>query len=417
MLLVPIFVLGLVFMGCDSSTSNDNQTPNNKFDQKATIQGTVFDATTGNRIGDDTLEITLVQGTDYRSPKVLNTNPEKPFLGDYAFDNVPVTLAAEWCDEDQGDCYGSATYRIVATMTGYETFEGYIRLQTDMYDNENTLGTDGQNNDVPTMNTIYNYIGNIYLFPLGSTAPDYTIYVEYDYERVPGATVYFEYKPEDDNAVTNVTDYRICAEEALGRTLIGTTDANGMVTFSGANLVLGGKYRLSVLPVVYENVQLGLWQSATFYVGWDNNEYLVTMYDLVPGNNTDGLKIVSASNRDSNHVVKSGVLTLSFNQPVTLVDETLCGAALSGALDGGALDATGTPVTDSEVTITGSGTSTLVFTPNLSTVLGTNASGVSVTFDACYITVGDDVWTDVNAFTVPYVDGNTYNFNTVRMVP
>jgi hypothetical protein len=407
----------LVFTACDSTTTNKNDTANNKFDETATVQGTVFDATTGARIGDDTLEVTLVQGTDYRSPKVLKTDSTKPFLGDFAFDNVPVTLAAQDCDGDYaGDCSGSATYRIVASMTGYEPFEGYITLSTDMYDNENTMGYSGQNNDIPTMNTVYNYVGNIYLFPLGSTAPDYTFYVEYDGERVPNATVYFEFKPQEDDGVTNQT-HRICPEEALGRTLIGTTDANGVVTFTGDDLVLGGYYKLMVMPVVYEGVQLGLWDSAYFWIGWDNNEYLVNMYDLVPGNNSDGLKIISASNRDSNHVVATGVLTLSFNQVVTLVDETLCGATLFGTLDGGALDATGTPVSDSEVTVTGSGTSTLVFTPNLSTTLGVNAAEVYVVFDACYITVGDDIDDGWNAFTVPYVDGTNHNFNTVQMIP
>jgi hypothetical protein len=171
MLLVPLFIFGLVFTACDSSTDNDSSVPNNKFDQTGTLQGTVYDATTGDRIGDETLEITMVLGSDYKSPKVLDTDAESAFIGDFAFEGLPVTLASQSGGEGNiggGNCPGTAQYRIVASMDGYEPFEGYVCLAVDLYDEGK-----GQDQDVPTENSVYNFLGNIYLYPLGATAPDY----------------------------------------------------------------------------------------------------------------------------------------------------------------------------------------------------------------------------------------------------
>jgi hypothetical protein len=413
MLLVPLFILGLVFMACDSTTTNKNDTANNSFEETGTIQGTVYDAVTGEAIGDDSLEITMVMGKDYKSPAVLKKDPTKAFLGDFAFTNVPVTLSSDGCDGDYTDCHGTAYYRVVATMDGYERFEGYTGLETDMYDNENSFGYSGQNNDIPTQNKVYNRIQNIYLYPLGSTAPDYTVYVEYDHERVPGATVFFEYKPNDD-AVTNTDDdFRMCPVEALGRTLTGTTDANGMVTFAGSNLVLGGWYRLTVLPVVYDGVQLGLKNVGSWFrVGLDDTDFLVFLQDLEHFGNSDGLVIVSASNRDQSHLVPSGVLTVSFNQAVTLMDETNCSATLvtPGV---GLLNVTDAP--DSTVTVTGDGTSTLTFTPNIATALDATDVGAYVQFGACNVYVGDDAYDGVNIFSeVLYLDNSNIS-NRVYM--
>jgi len=384
LVLVPLFILGLFFVGCDSSTTNNQDVPNNRFQETGTIQGTVYDATTGEAIGDESLEITLIMGTNYKSPNLLKKDPTKPFLGDFAFTGVPVTLQ------------DNAEYRIVATMNGYEKFEGYIGACADIW-------TSCCAQNVPTQDTVYNYIGNIYLFPLGSTAPDYTFYLEYDDERVPNATVYFEYNPAEGDAVTHVSHNRIPSEKALGQTLIGTTDANGMVTFAGDNLVLGGEYRLTVLPVVYEGVQLRKWSSHTFYVGETENEYLVTLTDLVPGYDDDGLKIIMESNLDEDSVTASGVVTLSFNQVVNLVDEKDCAAFLTGGT--GVLDATDLP--DSGLTVTGSGTSTLTFTPVFSTQPGATDSDVYINFGSCLITVGDDVNDPRDVWDVPYVDGST----------
>ena len=112
LLLLAFMLLGFG-MGCDgdSNTYNSNAAvPNNQFSKTATVQGTVFDATTGARIGDSSLTMTMVRGTGYYSPAALyNTTTDATRLGDFVFTGVPVTLG------------GTATYRISSFETGSAT--------------------------------------------------------------------------------------------------------------------------------------------------------------------------------------------------------------------------------------------------------------------------------------------------------
>ncbi|MBA4366974.1 MAG: hypothetical protein C0403_04975, partial [Desulfobacterium sp.] len=239
------------------------------------------------------------------------------FAGDYAFTGIPTTV------------HGSLTYRITVTMDGYQRFEGYITPDaTDPDDDTDTLG--GNNN---TIDTVYNMIGNVYLFPLGETAADVNVYVEYNNERISGATVYLE-QDTANNAET--AEESIAANQLVASTgqlvnLSATTGADGRAIFSGSNLVLGGRYRITVLPIVYEGVQLALNDEAVaaFIVGTTVNTQVVNMADTAPGTEDNGLYIVYASNNDDEDIVSTGVLTLVFSKPVGIVSEDAFTAILN----------------------------------------------------------------------------------------
>jgi hypothetical protein len=303
------------FMGCDyteSVSDDDDSVDNNTFTYTLDLQGTVFDATDGSRLKGSSLSVTLTKGTTYYSPSLLkNGTSETTFAGDYAFTGVPTTLG------------GQVTYRIIVTMDGYQNFEGYITP------NE-TEPTAAANNN--TLDTVYNMIGNVYLFPLGETAAGVDVYVEYNNERVPGATVYLE-QDTVNNGETAEANNNLVASTGQLTNLSATTDANGLASFAGSSLVLGGRYHITVLPTTYEGVQLNLRDEAVspFIVGTTVNTQFVAMGDTVPGTEDNGLYIVSASNRDQEDITQSGVLTIVFSKPVGIVSERAFTAVLTNA--------------------------------------------------------------------------------------
>jgi len=302
--------------------------PLQSFEETGTVQGTVFDAVTGARIGDSSLKVTLVRGTNHASANVLkNSSNDTTFLGDFAFSDVPVTLG------------GVATYRIVAEMTGYQTFEGYINVAVGV-----TLVGGG------VIDEVYNFVRNIYMYPVGSYATDQDIYVYYDNEPVSGATVLLENQPLGNTQTTTSTTGVVTttpinvvnspttvqpAANGLSQSLTGTTDANGLATFLGSTLVLGGSYSVMVLPLVYEGVQLAAYNQGnviprTITVGASGsaNVQTITMADEVPGTQSDGLYVVSVSPNDPQDVVSTGVMTITFNRAIALVGEDAFTATL-----------------------------------------------------------------------------------------
>lgn len=376
--LILLMLVGMMVWHCadETTTSTDNAAvPLNYFSDTGTLQGTVFGATTGERLGGDSLSVTLVQGTQYRSPSVLKTDETDPFVGDYAFTDVPVTMN------------NPATYRITATRDNYQQFETYISFVTGAQ---------------ATVDTEYNYVGNIYMFAVGETASDITIYVEYDNERVEGATVLLQQQIANNLVTTPTTPAATLFAANTGTTgtlgsLTGTTDSDGKVTFAGSALVLGGAYTPQVLPLTYEGVQLALTAGTQIIVGaaGSPSTQLIAMNDEEPGVQTDGLYIVYASNQDPQDVRSSGVLEIVFNRPIALVSEDAFRAVLANATTAVLNAATA----GDEVTVTVSTDGlTLTLTPNWTTLPvlydGTNAAsadiGLTITYTGGAITLKDD---------------------------
>lgn len=372
-----LMLVGMMVWHCadETTTTSNNAVPLNYFSDTATLQGTIFEATTGERLGGDSLKVTLVQGISYRSPSILKTDETDSFVGDYAFTDVPVTVN------------NVATYRITATRDNYQQFETYVSLVTPV---------------AAPLDTEYNYVANIYMFQLGQTASDITIYVEYDNERVEGATVLLQQQIANNLVTTPTTPAATLFAANTGTTgtlgsISGTTDADGKVTFAGSNLVLGGAYTPQVLPLTYEGVQLALTAGAQIIVGAtaSPSTQVIAMADEEPGVQTDGLYIVYASNQDPQDVRSSGVLEVVFNRAIELVSEDAFRAVLANATTADLDDA----VAGDEVTVTVSTDGlTLTLTPNWTTLPvlydGTNAAtadiGLTITYTGGAITLEDD---------------------------
>lgn len=384
---------------------------NNYFDDVYTLQGAVFNANTGARIGgeEDDFQIYLIENNNIHTPDRLERSGV--LSGEYAFYDLPITL------------HGNATYRIVVVATDFQQFEGVIANNA-AYDGSTggttTTALQNANNWNNTFDTDYTVLGNIYIYPVGSEATDFEVIVRYDGERVEGATVVLEQDAASNRALLTENN-RIGAASGYLPVLTGTTDSDGSAVFDGADLVLGGAYNVTVLPVVYEGVNLDEHTGTQILVGstdsddtlGDENAPVVQVIDLldsVPGTDDDGLFVVSASNEDDDDVTGStnaGQLVLVFNRDIQINNNEagdLCTAALTGATT-----ATLDPDPEDQVDISyDSDTFTLTLTPVFTVDPDEeDDAGLFITYTCPVITLaGDDEFDSFDITELEFADGN-----------
>lgn len=288
-------MLVVTMIGCGdeqniTKTSGDEPWKN---DQTITLQGTIMDAVTGEHLGGNDLQMWLIQGTSHRTPSKLIKNESLPLVGEYAFTNIPVGVNTT-----------DMTFKVIVVKDGYQRFEAeisYAQALANGYRDENQ-----------------NAIGNIYLFPVDTAAPDYSYQVTFNDAPVAGATVLF--MPQaNNNLATTQTGSTLTASLGYVETLSAVSDANGYVTFSGAALALGAQYQTVVLPVSFEGVSLAQNTDVTVIAGLTQTvDDIIAMTDLVPGNNMYGLYVTSISNANGDEINTAGQLTIQFSRPVTL---------------------------------------------------------------------------------------------------
>lgn len=344
-----VMASALVACGGDDSSS-DNSVQQNYHDVKATLQGTVFNAITGARITDQSLDVYLVQGTSYREASVRTG--DKLFAGDYAISSIPTTTG------------NNITYRVAAMADGYQDFESAVSF---------TLNT------TTLQDKQANFLANIYLYPQGTYANDITVNVTYNDEPVSGATVLLNPRTGSNQLTTDTSNTSLfVAQSGYQGAFEATTDASGVATFAAENLVLGGQYNIDVMPTTHEGIQLQVSRgTATYFtVGADTTLRNVAMSQAVPGND-NGLYVTSISNADADNITASGALTVVFSRAVSLVDETAIGADLIGDTVNAVLDATDLPNSSVNASLSADGltlTLTPVFTTDPVTFDGTNSA-------------------------------------------
>jgi hypothetical protein len=264
----------------------------------ATLQGTIMDAVTGERIGGTTsgrnqdMEIYLIQGATIRQPTSFIGDANNSLVGEYAFTQVPAG-GSHNSGYDPNDSENNE-YKLVVIKEGYQRFEGKVSLVD-----------------------IDNKIGNVYLFPEGFDTPDYTFTVVYNGRPVDNATVQFQPDADDNEIITKSTD-TIDPDSGYLPTLTAQTDADGKVTFAGSQLGLGSRYQVTVLPTEFEGVDLAFEEGAYYVVGKATTDNILYMNDLVASANPYGLYVTYISNADPDQVDPTGTLTIVFSRPVTL---------------------------------------------------------------------------------------------------
>ena len=353
-----LFVLSLVLAGgmlwgCGSTSTTNNPNTNGLqyYNITGSIQGKIMDAITGAPVSGSNLKVYLIQGSSVRGPNTLITDPKSPLCGDYAFSNIPADVNT-----------GEIRYRIAVAKPGYQPFEGDVELQATINNTTNAPVVDNQ----------YNMIGDVYLYPEGSAPADLTVYV-YDPTglAIPNATVNLKQDVTNNFTTVPVSGDRLAQMGGLYPSLQATTNAQGLATFTSGTLVLGGAYDLQVASLTFNGEILN---DPTFpgssgiplQIGIFPASFAVHMIPAA----MPPLYVVTATNSVPSTITASGVLTITFNQPV-MIDTTLFTAALSGG-SGGVL---GAPAVNAALSANGM---TLTLTPNFTT--NPTAAGATITY-------------------------------------
>ncbi len=202
-----IFVVGVLTMLLVVSSTCELEKSSDPFFGTAVLQGTVFDAVTGTSLADAVITITV------RSQTISVTSDAN---GGYSLTGAPTN----------GD------YLISSALTGYFTSESVI---------ETNGGLNYQ---------------NIFMYPEGNV-DDFTITVVDNFGRpIAGATVYVvaDMNSPQIDVDTDLPSYQNTLPIQEGSTKYAlqtvTTDANGVVTVTGATLIKGADYRIIVKDMV-----------------------------------------------------------------------------------------------------------------------------------------------------------------------
>lgn len=355
-ILAALVSVGIWGCGTDKETTTTTAAPLTEFNKTMTLQGKIINATTGAPIGGADLKVYLVQGTANRTPDKLITDTNDPLVGEYAFSGIPVSLN------------NSIAYKVVAINTGYQRFEGECLFDYDF---------------ATAIDTTYNWIGNIYLFPVGTPAGDLTIYVKNSVgTAVSGATVLLRQNINTNTATNGTTTVTttlpggtiasttLTATNSLLQSLSGTTDSAGKVTFAGTTLALGANYTPIVLPLTFDGQQLSVKAGTAVTLGSGNAAQQISMTDLEPTANL--FYVVSASNSISGSIQSTGALALTFNRKIAFDS--------NGATSFTATATAGTLAATSATAAISTDGYTLTLTPSWTTAPLATDAGATVTF-------------------------------------
>lgn len=350
MVLSLLLVAGMLAnCGSTNTTNTASTTSLQQYNITGSLQGKIMDAVTGAAIGGSDLKVWLIQGTSIRTPNTLIADSNNPLVGNYAFNNIPADINT-----------GDIRYKVVVAKPGYQGFEADVELLASI---EPGNIVDG----------VYNKIGNIYLYPLGSSAGDVNVYV-YDPNGlpIPGARVLLLQNVTNNRPNAIISNYpnpdRLVPEAGLYPELNATTNAAGLATFTSGTLTLGGSYTVTVQAMTFNGEQLQTNNASPYFiVGTASTDRVVNM---AVATGAPLLFAASASNAIPGTITASGVLTIVFNQPVIL--DT---AAFTAALSGGSGGVLGAPAVTAALSADGM---TLTLTPNITTA--PTAKGASITY-------------------------------------
>lgn len=347
---VAVATLPLMLAACGGDETNVTSEVN-YHNAKTTLSGVVRNAETNGVISDKSLEVKFFQGTSVRKAKLSRDE------GYYSVNKIPTNFN------------NANQYRISVNAEGYLPFEGTVSFQ----------GVQADYTDSILDKEIYE-IGNINLYPVGTTAADYKVTVTYDGKRVPNTEVIAEL-----NSVTqfvqNSQATLITATADNVTRITTTTDENGVATFAGSDLVLGGSYDLTVKPTSFNGVTVFDAGSVSFNVGISDLETSLPLNSLSNGA-AEGLYVVKTSNENTNAEGNgSGALKIEFSQSVTVVKEDDIAVTLAPGLKADGVTAGASALTATNpVTVTGSGTNTITLTPQFQTAPEAGDTGVTVTY-------------------------------------
>jgi len=324
--IITVFV-SLIAYGSDNITKTSL---NKYYSTGNNLQGTVFNAVTGERIDSEELNITIVQNKQYRHARL-----HSEYNGGYYINDIPISNT------------NNAALRIETKAPGFQASASAVNFATPSQNLKN--------------NDVYR-IADIYLYPSTKTAPDQTISILYNDERVPNATILFSPVSSANVLLEDQTNI-ISPTTGFQPAIVATTNSNGEVTIAGSDLILGGGYNVTVLPTEFKGIRLAAKNNISFKVGISPNNTIreINMSDLSRGDN-DGLYVTSASNEYGKGINQSGELTIHLSLAIDLVSEKDVVASLTNN-QSVSLDASNAPDSTANISLEDNG-HTIILSPN-----------------------------------------------------
>lgn len=271
--------------------------------QTGCLAGVVQDGITGARIDiaaegkTDNFFVLVSDSQRYASPLLSDGDAaEYPNLvGEYTLCDIPVESA----------------FPVYVVIPGYQPFESVVLIPS----SDASRGA-GAEQDV--LSQIPTRQANVRLFPVAPAGKDYRVVVSFNGAPLAGAAV--ELIPTGGHVVVeaNPLDNFLDPVTTGYKTLKGTTDDSGVVTFPAAELALGAVYRYVVLPVDAALQSTGTGTVSVGYLMEPGDPYSLFV-DLAQV--TSELVIVSQSTENNSHN-ESGTFTVVFNRPIELVPDT-----------------------------------------------------------------------------------------------
>ncbi len=370
---VAVATLPLMLAACGGDETNVTSEVN-YHNAKTTLSGVVRNAETNGVISDKSLEVKFFQGTSVRKAKLSRDE------GYYSVNEIPTNFN------------NTNQYRISVNAEGYLPFEGVVSF----------TGTQSDYNEKIQDKEFFN-VGNINLYPVGTTAADYKVTVTYDGKRVPNTEVIAELNSVTPFVQNSQATLITVALDDVTR-ITTTTDENGVATFAGSDLVLGGRYDLTVKPTSFNGVTVFDAGSVRFNVGTSQLATRLPLSKLTNGTD-EGLYVVKTSNENTNAEGNgTGVLTITLSQDVTVykADKITISRVAGFKADGITVGGTElVPTAESPVTVTASG-NTITLTPKFKTPPEAGDTGVTVTYANLKVQLaGVDKVFDVFSLTAP----------------
>lgn len=325
-ILIPAFAALSLFACSDDITKEYNsntETVVQEVGLTGTLQGAIYNAHSGTRIGGKDLEIYLIQGTSHREPTKIVTDTSSVLAGEYSFSKIPVTR----------DDMLNSTFKLVVYKPGFQVFESEFSFTAEyeyMLDTNNIKSIDGEvyTEDLTNLlmhEAVINKIGNVFLYPEEREAQDVRIAAFHNGDFQAGLPVTLR-RLSNWEAITGTATVGSPTDglgagrstrlvNTVGRfdVLTAETDDDGIATFAAADLVLGASYQAIIGPGEVNDIRFVATKGVIFEAGVITGTGL---QEIVMNEAVGPMPAVEIEEVDFND--QNGVLILTLSRGVTI---------------------------------------------------------------------------------------------------
>lgn len=375
-LATAIVATPLMLTACGGDTTDSSAYKPETHSITTTLSGDVYNAVTKEKV--NLRDIKGANVTLWQGDKKVKASFDKE-TGYYTLKDIPTSID------------GNITYKVSVDAEGYQSFVGYVNIDANVSKND-----DGGTSSLYDKETFQ--VGNINLFPVGFTAPDYKVCLTYPSKNLMVDTATVELEPVTGNNFTGgqaaQTLSFVNIEE---KPVMAASFANGCATFAGTGLTLGATYNVRVrnasfggAPLAYQDAT-----TASFNAGSSNQLVTIAMTGTTINVGAEyGLFVESFSNVDIDAIHSTeGKLTITFSKAVDVINKsgvTVSGGNITTLVNAQNVDVqvAGNVVTLAPNFLTGkstsditAGTTKLTYGGLTVRLAGTNTTVKQVTFD------------------------------------